>query len=172
MLGLNPAVKAEACGRFPPMHAILARYNSWTDMARLQHRSVRCDAWSSGNVVLIGDAAHAMSPNLGQGANCALVDALVLVSHVAGTDDGLLGALARFETDRRPLVDDLQQRGHDESASVLRHWPGFEAVVNIALRLARFVPPSGQHAEVLAMSGLVGTGFDLAAAGVRGTVPW
>ncbi|WP_104668124.1 FAD-dependent oxidoreductase [Ensifer adhaerens] len=164
--------KAEVCGRFPPMHAILARYNSWTDMARLQHRSVRCDAWSSGNVVLIGDAAHAMSPNLGQGANCALVDALVLVSHVAGTDDGLLGALARFETDRRPLVDDLQQRGHDESASALRHWPGFEAVVIIALRLARFVPPSGQHAEVLAMSGLVGTGFDLAAAGVRGTVPW
>ncbi len=166
--------KAETCRRFPPMDVILSRYGSWADVVRLQHRSIRCETWSSGNVVLIGDAAHAMSPNLGQGANCALVDALTLVSHVAreNTDDGLAGALARFEADRRPMVDRLQQRGHDESVSVGGRWLGLEAIVNLALRLARFSSPSRQRADILAMNGLDGTGFNLAAAGVRGAVPW
>jgi hypothetical protein len=37
------------------------------------------DRWSKGPVVLIGDAAHAMSPSMGQGANQGLEDACVLV---------------------------------------------------------------------------------------------
>ncbi|TDB76146.1 FAD-dependent monooxygenase [Micromonospora sp. KC723] len=50
-----------------------------------------------GNVVLVGDAAHAMTPNLGQGANQALEDAVVLAS-VAGRPDGL----AVYDRQRRP----------------------------------------------------------------------
>ena len=166
--------KDDVCRRFPPMHRILSQYSSWDDMVRLQHRSVRCDAWSCGNIVLIGDAAHAMSPNLGQGANCALVDALALVSQIAaGNPDGDISlALARFERDRRPQVDRLQQQGHDESTSVLRRWPGSEIIVNLALRLTRLASSSRQRADVLAMSGLDGTELDLAAAGVRAPIPW
>lgn len=166
--------KDEVCRQFPPMHVILSQYSSWADMVRLQHRSIRCDAWSSGDVVLIGDAAHAMSPNLGQGANCALVDALALASHVAAEspDGDVSAALARFERDRRPLVDRLQEEGHDESTSVLRRWPGSEIIVNLALRLTRFASSSRQRADILAMSGLDGKGLDLAAAGVRAPIPW
>lgn len=36
------------------------------------------DSWSNKNVVLLGDAAHATTPNLGQGANMAIEDAIVL----------------------------------------------------------------------------------------------
>lgn len=61
--------------RFPAMLPVLAGQDGWSGLVRLLHRSVRCERWSRGHVVLIGDAAHAMSPNLGQGANCALVDA-------------------------------------------------------------------------------------------------
>lgn len=166
--------KADLCRLFPPIRLVLDRYDSWTGMVHLQHRSVRCDAWSSGNVVLIGDAAHAMSPNLGQGANCALVDALALVSHIAtlNSNDDLSEALTRFEQDRRPLVDRLQQKGHDEGASVIRRWRGFEPIVNLVVRLAQFASPSRQRADILMLNGLDGKGSDLEAAGIRVPSPW
>jgi 2-polyprenyl-6-methoxyphenol hydroxylase-like FAD-dependent oxidoreductase len=47
-------------------------------------------------VVLLGDAAHAMTPNLGQGANQALEDAVVLAVVVAAG-----GALAGYDRQRR-----------------------------------------------------------------------
>ncbi len=47
-----------------------------------------------GPVVCIGDAAHAMSPQLGQGANLALMDASALAQCLAGEE--IRAALARF----------------------------------------------------------------------------
>jgi 2-polyprenyl-6-methoxyphenol hydroxylase-like FAD-dependent oxidoreductase len=56
-----------------------------------------------GNVVLIGDAAHAMLPTLGQGACQCLEDAAVLASAVAA-EDSLDRALRRYEAARVPRV--------------------------------------------------------------------
>jgi len=66
------------------------------------------DLWPSkslhrGNVVLVGDAAHAMLPTLGQGACQCLEDAAVLASAVAG-EDTLDLALRRYESARVPRV--------------------------------------------------------------------
>jgi 2-polyprenyl-6-methoxyphenol hydroxylase-like FAD-dependent oxidoreductase len=44
---------------------------------------VRVTPRSSGRTFLIGDAAHAMTPNYGQGANAAMVDAVVLTTLLA-----------------------------------------------------------------------------------------
>lgn len=51
------------------------------------------------NVVLIGDAAHAMAPNLGHGANTALVDARVLADRLR-TARTVPGALASYAVAR------------------------------------------------------------------------
>lgn len=59
---------------------------------------VRLHPVQRGNVVWIGDCAHAMSPQLGQGANLALVDAMVL------TDCVEQGALAEYGARRRAHV--------------------------------------------------------------------
>jgi 2-polyprenyl-6-methoxyphenol hydroxylase-like FAD-dependent oxidoreductase len=54
---------------------------------------------AKGNVVLLGDAAHAMLPHLGQGACQAVEDAAVLGAAVSATDD-LEQALRRYDKQR------------------------------------------------------------------------
>lgn len=54
-----------------------------------------------GRVALLGDAAHAMSPDLGQGAGQAIEDAAVLAASLADTGD-IDAALARYDRERRP----------------------------------------------------------------------
>jgi 2-polyprenyl-6-methoxyphenol hydroxylase-like FAD-dependent oxidoreductase len=57
-------------------------------------------AWSSGRIVLVGDAAHPSMPNMGQGTSQAFEDVAVLADSLArGTDIGL--ALRDYETRRR-----------------------------------------------------------------------
>lgn len=51
--------------------------------------------WYRGRIVLVGDAAHATSPHVGQGAAMAIEDAVVLSEEVTSSDD-LDAALARF----------------------------------------------------------------------------
>ncbi len=51
--------------------------------------------WDVGPTVYIGDAAHAMSPQLGQGANIALNDAFILGTCLREEPD-VLSALASY----------------------------------------------------------------------------
>ncbi|WP_460362253.1 FAD-dependent monooxygenase, partial [Actinocorallia lasiicapitis] len=62
-----------------------------------------------GRVVLLGDAAHAMTPNLGQGACQALEDAVVLADHLDRTPD-LGTALAAYDRLRRPRTQRIVRR--------------------------------------------------------------
>ncbi|MFC9324531.1 FAD-dependent monooxygenase [Kitasatospora sp. NPDC057015] len=59
------------------------------------------DAWHVGRVVLAGDAAHASTPHLAQGAAMAVEDALVLAQSLDAAED-VSGALAAWEARRRP----------------------------------------------------------------------
>jgi len=57
--------------------------------------------WSRGGVILLGDAAHLMTPNLGQGAAMAMEDAWVLAECLRNGDD-FPGSLRRFKRLRKP----------------------------------------------------------------------
>ena len=59
------------------------------------------DRWGSGRVTLLGDAAHPMTPNLGQGACQAIEDALVL-AHYLSTGPDVPSSLRRYESERIP----------------------------------------------------------------------
>jgi 2-polyprenyl-6-methoxyphenol hydroxylase-like FAD-dependent oxidoreductase len=61
----------------------------------------KLDTYHRGSVVLLGDAAHAMTPNLGQGGGQALEDAIVLAAALSGTRD-VATAVARYDRERRP----------------------------------------------------------------------
>jgi 2-polyprenyl-6-methoxyphenol hydroxylase-like FAD-dependent oxidoreductase len=87
-------------------------------------------AYTSGKVALVGDAAHAMTPNLGQGAGQALEDAVVL----AKTADGP-GGLGAYDRLRRPRTQKIALRSRRIGAAA--QWASPPAVIlrNTALRL-------------------------------------
>jgi salicylate hydroxylase len=64
--------------------------------------------WSSGRVTLLGDAAHPMSPFLGQGAALAIEDGVVLARCLAKVCD-LPQALALYERARKPRAAAAQR---------------------------------------------------------------
>jgi 2-polyprenyl-6-methoxyphenol hydroxylase-like FAD-dependent oxidoreductase len=76
--------------------------------------------WGRGRVTLLGDAAHPMLPSLGQGANSAIEDAVVLAHALAQHSDPTT-ALRVYEQRRIPrttaLVDGSQALGRFEQAT-------------------------------------------------------
>jgi 6-hydroxynicotinate 3-monooxygenase len=65
--------------------------------------------WSDGNVTLLGDACHPMTPYMAQGAAMAIEDAAVLSRCLANVDRaGVAEAFRRFEATRKPRTSRMQ----------------------------------------------------------------
>ncbi|KAK5060006.1 hypothetical protein LTR84_009890 [Exophiala bonariae] len=82
------------------------------------------ETWSSksGRVVLLGDAAHAMSPHLAQGSAMAIEDAAVLgecLQRVESTQCNLTQALQWYEQIRKPRVERIAGLARQNGASML-----------------------------------------------------
>jgi 2-polyprenyl-6-methoxyphenol hydroxylase-like FAD-dependent oxidoreductase len=99
------------------------------DAHRAPLAEVALPHWSRGLVTLIGDAAHATSPNMAQGAAMAVEDALVLASTLAGADT-FESALRQFEKKRRPRTEWVRAQTHRRDRS--RSLPG--PLRNVVLR--------------------------------------
>lgn len=74
------------------------------------------DNWGRGRIALIGDAAHAMLPNAGQGASQSFEDAYILARWLAAKPDEPVHALQEFRRVRIPRVHGVQRR----SAAIVR----------------------------------------------------
>jgi 2-polyprenyl-6-methoxyphenol hydroxylase-like FAD-dependent oxidoreductase len=122
----------------PAAADLLEQVSSFDDLLVNTVRSVACRRWFSGRLVLLGDAAHAMAPNLGQGANSALVDGVVLAEELAGTPS-VMDALVEYDKRRRPLARRVQT-----AAAMLQRLCGIERATAMRVRdallagLARF----------------------------------
>ncbi|MCI2237007.1 FAD-dependent monooxygenase [Paenibacillus sp. TRM 82003] len=81
---------------------------------RIHHDEVAqvvAPAWTRGRVVLVGDAAHAVSLLAGQGASLAVAGAYLLAEQLRRRPS-VEDALAAYEAALRPLVRDRQEAAH------------------------------------------------------------
>src|SRR5215472_4685708 len=90
---------------------------------------ISLDRWHCGRVVLIGDAAHASSPMMGQGGCMAMEDALVLAEALSSFDN-LEAAFENYAARRRPRVGWV----HRESSAVAASFRLTPAIRNPVLR--------------------------------------
>jgi 2-polyprenyl-6-methoxyphenol hydroxylase-like FAD-dependent oxidoreductase len=90
--------KEEVLGVWPQVAPLLSRLNAHSDLvfARYAHRTLGSPV--AAGIAHIGDSYHAASPQLGQGANMALLDALALACALEQARDvhGALALHARF----------------------------------------------------------------------------
>ncbi len=70
---------------------------------------IRMDRWSSGRVVLLGDAAHCASPMSGMGTSMAVIGAYILAGELKEANDNHTMAFNRYEQAMRPLVTASQK---------------------------------------------------------------
>ena len=80
---------------------ILDQISDENQMLFASYHDVVMHRWSTRNVVYLGDAAHATSPQLGQGCNLALWDAMVLADELSAEPRDVARALDRYTRTRR-----------------------------------------------------------------------
>ncbi len=91
-------------------------------------------SWSQGRVTLVGDAAHPMTPNLGQGACQAIEDAFILAESLK-REPTIASALQRYEARRIKRANAIVQRSW--RLGQIAHWehPWSVHVRDIVLRM-------------------------------------
>ncbi|HEX4410302.1 MAG TPA: NAD(P)/FAD-dependent oxidoreductase [Xanthobacteraceae bacterium] len=91
---------------FPHLEGLLDRIGEQGRYDRFD--LIRLKRWSAGKVAIIGDAAHALPPNIGQGGGCAMMNALSLSVYLDQNND-VPAALATWEEKERPLTEHTQR---------------------------------------------------------------
>ncbi len=91
-------------------HRLITNRSIWR-----QFPTIRTTPWSTGHVVLIGDAAHTAHFSVGSGTRMAMEDAVALRTALLGVAaaterrDAIALALRAYEEQRRPQVESLQR---------------------------------------------------------------
>jgi 2-polyprenyl-6-methoxyphenol hydroxylase-like FAD-dependent oxidoreductase len=146
---------------WPQAAALLEDREDWGGFSRALYRDVSVGRWSREACVLLGDAAHGTSPQLGQGANLALVDAVELAARLGQDKRSTTVAVRAWQGQRRRHtgIYQLVSKGltplfqahsafwplmRDLFFTPMSRWPGLKQLgvllLTGTLRLGRFPP--------------------------------
>jgi 2-polyprenyl-6-methoxyphenol hydroxylase-like FAD-dependent oxidoreductase len=101
-----PVRKDEWKRAFPHLEALIGRIGEHGRYDRFD--LIKLKRWSAGRVAIVGDAAHALPPNIGQGGGCAMMNALSLAVYLECEGD-VASALTTWEHKERPLTEYTQR---------------------------------------------------------------
>jgi 2-polyprenyl-6-methoxyphenol hydroxylase-like FAD-dependent oxidoreductase len=101
-----PVRKDEWKRAFPHLEVLIDRIGEQGRYDRFE--LIKLKRWSAGRVAIVGDAAHALPPNIGQGGGCAMMNALSLAVYLEREPD-VASALATWEREERPLTEHTQR---------------------------------------------------------------
>src|SRR5512138_1080751 len=136
--------KEEVAGLWPEIAPLLGHVRAQAQLACASYRDAVVTRWHRGHAVLVGDAAHAMSPQLGQGVNMAMMDAWAL-------------AMALRRHGAVPEALSAHQRERRRHVSIYQLWsrwltPMFQSELDMVARLrdlallpAGRLPLGGRH---------------------------
>ena len=105
-------------------HRLLSNRSLWMSFPH-----VNCESWHSGNVVLLGDAAHTAHFTIGSGTKLAMEDSLALADAFVRHED--VGAAAvDYELERQPVVERFQEIANESETYFenVKHYAGFDPV--------------------------------------------
>ena len=114
--------------------AVLRAVHDWEGVNYDELHEIKLKNWYKVPVFVVGDAAHAMTPYLGQGANSAMVDALVLMQLLARAfevGDSLEEVGRTYESLRKAFVTRIQAMSRQQGnlstlsfapARIVRNW--------------------------------------------------
>jgi 2-polyprenyl-6-methoxyphenol hydroxylase-like FAD-dependent oxidoreductase len=109
---------------FPLLEPLIDRIGTQGRYDRFE--LIKLKAWSAGRVAVLGDAAHALPPNIGQGGGCAMMNALSLAVYLERESE-ITRALQAWERNERPLTEHTQR---------ISYWLGLPTTWPPALRAA------------------------------------
>lgn len=107
---------------YAPIHAVVSTTDESTILQHAFYDIAPLKNWTRGNVVLLGDAAHATTPFAAMGANMAVEDAWELTSALTGAEN-LSCALEQFEHSRKKRTEDIVRHGRRMSRLTQLHSP-------------------------------------------------
>lgn len=114
-----PVERSSWLDSFPHLEDVIRRIGTEARWDVLSE--VVCATWSRGRAAVVGDAAHAQPPNLGQGANLAFANSVALAAvldRIPTVEQGL----QVWESRERPITDHTQ-RWSNLYGAVCEHWP-------------------------------------------------
>jgi 2-polyprenyl-6-methoxyphenol hydroxylase-like FAD-dependent oxidoreductase len=98
-------------------HGLVSNKSVWRNFPWIWN-----ETWSSGNMVLIGDALHSAHFSIGSGTRLAIEDAIALTKALEAEKD-IASGLARYQAERQPIVKKLVTAART-SADWYEHFAG------------------------------------------------
>jgi 2-polyprenyl-6-methoxyphenol hydroxylase-like FAD-dependent oxidoreductase len=138
--------KAELMRRFgdllPPIPDVIARIDPAAIIrADIHSMRIPLPAFHQGKAAILGDAAHVMAPNLGQGACQAIEDAVTLAYCVAAADT-VADGLADYTAARLPRTSGIVRRSEQVARLATARNPLVRGLRNGMLRTMALFGPS------------------------------